>query len=60
MSISSNLKKAVEEHNLADIRGCLWSCILVDPNMTTKFKESLEYVISKLSVSPLLNVNEHS
>ena len=46
MSISSNLKKAVEEHNLADIRGCLWSCILVDPNMTTKFKESLEYVLS--------------
>lgn len=46
MSVSSNLKNAVAEHNLADIRGGLWSCIIVDPNMTEKFRESLEYVLA--------------
>lgn len=44
MSVSENLKNAVLEHNIEDIRGGLWSCIAVDPNMTGKFKESLEYV----------------
>ncbi|MCR5620346.1 MAG: hypothetical protein K6G18_00645 [Treponema sp.] len=46
MSVSENLKKAVEEKNIDDIRGCLWSCIAVDMNMTGRFKESLGYVLS--------------
>lgn len=44
MSVSENLKKAVAEKNIDDIRGCLWSCIAVDMNMTGRFKESLDYV----------------
>lgn len=46
MSVSSLLKSAVEEKNIEDIRGGLWSCIAVDMNMTGKFKESLEFVLS--------------
>lgn len=46
MSVSENLKKAVEEKNIDDIRGCLWSCIAVDMNMTGRFKESLGYALS--------------
>lgn len=46
MSVSVNLRNAVAEHNIEDIRGGLWACIAVDPNMTGKFKESLEYVLS--------------
>ena len=46
MSVSVNLRNAVAEHNIEDIRGSLWACIAVDPNMTGKFKESLDYVLS--------------
>lgn len=46
MSVSDNLKNAIAEHNLDDIRGGLWSCIAVDMNMTRRFKESLEYVLA--------------
>ena len=46
MSVSVNLRNAVSEHNIEDIRGVLWACIAVDPNMTGMFKESLEYVLS--------------
>ena len=46
MSVSVNLRNAVAEHNIEDIRGGLWACIAVDPNMTGKFKESLDYVLS--------------
>ena len=47
MSVSDTLRAAVAEKNLADIRGSLWSCLAVDMNMTGKFKESLDYVLSK-------------
>lgn len=46
MSVSDTLRAAVAEKNLADIRGSLWSCLAVDMNMTGKFKESLDYVLS--------------
>ena len=46
MSVSVNLRNAVAEHNIEDIRGGLWACIAVDPNMTGKFKESLDYVLT--------------
>lgn len=59
MSVSPNLKNAVSEHNLADIRGGLWSCILVDPNMTGKFKESIEYVlVNGISESELYETDD--
>ena len=46
MDISENLKRAVAEKNLADVRGVLWSCLMMDANMTGLFKQSLEYVLS--------------
>ena len=46
MDISENLKRAVAEKNLADVRGALWSCLMMDANMTGLFKQSLEYVLS--------------
>lgn len=46
MSVSENLKNAVDERNIDDVRGVLWSCIAVDMNMTGRFKESLEYVLA--------------
>lgn len=46
MNISDNLKSAVRDRNIADIRGALWSCLMVDMNMTGKFAQSLEYVLS--------------
>lgn len=46
MAVSENLKTAVDTKNLDDVRGSLWSCIIVDLNMTGKFKESFDYVLS--------------
>lgn len=46
MAVSENLKTAVDTKNLDDVRGSLWSCIIVDFNMTGKFKESFDYVLS--------------
>lgn len=46
MNVSENLKVAVREKNIADIRGALWSCLMVDTNMTGRFKQSLDYVLS--------------
>lgn len=46
MAVSENLKIAVDTNNLDDVRGSLWSCILLDFNMTGKFKESFDYVLS--------------
>ncbi|MBQ3837623.1 MAG: hypothetical protein II814_10910 [Treponema sp.] len=46
MSVSENLKNAVAEHDIDDVRGGLWSCIAVDMNMTGRFKESLEYALA--------------
>ena len=45
-TVSQNLQNAVKEHNIEDIRGCLWSCIAIDPTLTGKFKVSLDYVLS--------------
>lgn len=46
MNVSENLKAAVSNKNIADIRGALWSCLMVDTNMTGRFKQSLGYVLS--------------
>lgn len=53
MSVSENLKNAVAEHDIDDVRGGLWSCIAVDMNMTGRFKESLEYVLASIAESEL-------
>lgn len=59
MSVSDTLRAAVAEKNLADIRGSLWSCLAVDMNMTGKFKESLDYVLSKgISESELFEADK--
>lgn len=44
--VSQILQNAVKEHNIEDIRGCLWSCIAVDPTLSEFFKVSLDYVLS--------------
>lgn len=46
MNVSGTLKSAVSDRNIADVRGALWSCLMVDMNMTGKFAQSLEYVLS--------------
>ena len=46
MSVSENLKVAIQSRNIDDIRGGLWSCIAVDMNMTGRFKESLDYILA--------------
>ena len=46
MNVSGNLKEAVRSGNLADIRGALWSCLIVDPGMTGKYLESYTYVVN--------------
>jgi len=43
MSVSANLTKAVSERDMQTIRDCLAACIVVDPNMTRSFPESLRY-----------------
>ena len=59
MSVSKNLKLAVAERNIEDIRGCLWACIAVDMNMTGKFKESFNYILENgISESELFEVDD--
>ena len=45
-TVSQLLQNAVKEHNIEDIRGCLWACIAVDPTLTGMFKVSLDYILS--------------
>lgn len=47
MSIDKDLETAVRTNNLEDIRGFLWSCIMLDSSLTGKFRDSLRYVLSK-------------
>ena len=46
MSITDNLKAAVEARDLSRVRNCLWSAIMFDKSMTGSFKESLGYVLA--------------
>lgn len=46
MSVSNNLREAIQTRNIANIRSCLWACLSVDMNMTGVFKESIHYVLS--------------
>lgn len=46
MSVSKNLEVAVSSRNIQNIRGCLRSCIMVDPSMSKEFAESESYVLS--------------
>lgn len=43
--VDKTFMEEVAGKNIADIRGGLWSCIVVDPTLSGKFQESLDYVL---------------